>query len=129
MYRTKTDTLFAHLALHNPQPRPSCGYTRYKWPAIHRSNLQIAQFTSIAIAPQVPRGLDSERFWGGTQDNGTPRKSVNSQTWFDVDSGDGGQVAAKPEELVRLAGTKFRTVFGRRCPESREPGRVSGVPR
>jgi len=61
-----------------------------------RSNLQISQFTSIAIAPQVPRGLDSERFWGGTQDNGTPRKSVNSQTWFDVDSGDGGQVLVDP---------------------------------
>jgi hypothetical protein len=45
------------------------------------------------------------------------------------DSGDGGRVAAKPEELVRLAGTKFRTVFGRRCPEFGEPGRVSGVPR
>ena len=62
----------------------------------HRTNLQIGQFTSIATVPQVPAGPDSERFWGGTQDNGTLRKSVNSQTWFDVSSGDGGQVLVDP---------------------------------
>src|SRR5262249_47394884 len=39
----------------------------------------------------VPRGADSERFWGGTQDNGTLRKSSGSPTWFDTSSGDGGQ--------------------------------------
>jgi uncharacterized repeat protein (TIGR01451 family) len=58
----------------------------------HRTGLQISQFTSVATVPTVPRGLDSERFWGGTQDNGTLRKSVNSQSWFDVAGGDGGQV-------------------------------------
>ena len=35
-----------------------------------RSNLAITQFTSIATVPQIPA-----RFWGGTQDNGTLRKS------------------------------------------------------
>jgi uncharacterized repeat protein (TIGR01451 family) len=52
-----------------------------------RSNLAITQFTSIATVPQVPA-----RFWGGTQDNGTMRKSTASNSWFDVASGDGGQV-------------------------------------
>ena len=52
-----------------------------------RSNLAITQFTSIATVPQIPA-----RFWGGTQDNGTLRKSGGSNTWFDVASGDGGQV-------------------------------------
>ncbi len=52
-----------------------------------RSNLAITQFTSIATVPQIPA-----RFWGGTQDNGTLRKSGGSNTWFDVVGGDGGQV-------------------------------------
>jgi uncharacterized repeat protein (TIGR01451 family) len=61
------------------------------WQDINGRGLRIAQFTSIGTVPQVPPGADSERFWGGTQDNGTLRKSVNSQTWFDMSSGDGGQ--------------------------------------
>src|SRR5205823_5546613 len=59
---------------------------------VSRSGLRIAQFSSIGVAPQVAPGAESERFWGGTQDNGTLRKSVNSNTWFDTSSGDGGQV-------------------------------------
>jgi uncharacterized repeat protein (TIGR01451 family) len=62
----------------------------------HRTGLQISQFTSVATVPQVPVGAATERFWGGTQDNGTLRKSVNSATWFDVASGDGGQVLVDP---------------------------------
>jgi uncharacterized repeat protein (TIGR01451 family) len=60
----------------------------------HRTGLQISQFTSAATVPTalVAPGANSERYWGGTQDNGTLRKSVNSQTWFDTSSGDGGQV-------------------------------------
>ena len=56
-----------------------------------RTDLQISQFTSIATVPQIPA-----RFWGGTQDNGTLRKSGASQSWFDVASGDGGQVLVDP---------------------------------
>jgi uncharacterized repeat protein (TIGR01451 family) len=61
---------------------------------LHRTGLQISQFTSAGAVPTtlVPVGGATQRFWGGTQDNGTLRKSVNSQTWFDVASGDGGQV-------------------------------------
>jgi uncharacterized repeat protein (TIGR01451 family) len=61
---------------------------------IARSDLQIGQFTSIATVPQNP--LAGLRFWGGTQDNGTLRKSGGSQSWFDVASGDGGQVLVDP---------------------------------
>jgi uncharacterized repeat protein (TIGR01451 family) len=56
-----------------------------------RTGLQIGQFTSIANVPQVPG-----RFWGGTQDNGTLRKSTGSASWFDQYSGDGGQVLIDP---------------------------------
>ena len=61
---------------------------------LHRTGLHISQFTSIATVPAmtVSPGLQTQRFWGGTQDNGTLRKSVNSQSWFDMSSGDGGQV-------------------------------------
>jgi uncharacterized repeat protein (TIGR01451 family) len=57
-----------------------------------RTGLQITQFTSIGTVPQVAPGAATGRFWGGTQDNGTLRKSVNSATWFDSSGGDGGQV-------------------------------------
>ena len=50
----------------------------------------------MANVPQVPVGAATQRFWGGTQDNGTLRKSVNSATWFDVASGDGGQALVDP---------------------------------
>jgi uncharacterized repeat protein (TIGR01451 family) len=56
-----------------------------------RTGLQIAQFTSIANVPQIPG-----RFWGGTQDNGTMRRSTASDSWFDIPSGDGGQVLVDP---------------------------------
>ena len=65
-------------------PQPSTGVAS-------RSGLQIGQFTSIATVPTVPA-----RFWGGTQDNGTLRKSTASASWFDIPSGDGGQVLVDP---------------------------------
>lgn len=65
---------------------------------VARTNLAIAQFTSIATVPQIPpTAPGSGRFWGGTQDNGTLRKTGSSnQQWFDVASGDGGQVLVDP---------------------------------
>ena len=56
-----------------------------------RTGLQLGQFTSIATVPTVPA-----RFWGGTQDNGTLRKSTASNSWFDIPNGDGGQVLVDP---------------------------------
>ncbi|MCU1538270.1 MAG: hypothetical protein JWP82_2621 [Humibacillus sp.] len=54
---------------------------------IHSTGLAITQFTSIATVPKVPG-----QYWGGTQDNGTLRKSTVNSRWFDQASGDGGQV-------------------------------------
>jgi uncharacterized repeat protein (TIGR01451 family) len=54
---------------------------------IHSTGLAISQFTSIATVPNVPG-----QYWGGTQDNGTLRKSLANDRWFDQASGDGGQV-------------------------------------
>ena len=54
---------------------------------IHSTGLAIGQYSSIATVPNVPG-----QFWGGTQDNGTLRKSVANNRWFDQSSGDGGQV-------------------------------------
>lgn len=54
---------------------------------VKSSNLAITQFTSIATVPNIPG-----QFWGGTQDNGTLRKSLTNGRWFDQASGDGGQV-------------------------------------
>jgi len=54
---------------------------------VHSTGLAITQFSSIATVPKVPG-----QYWGGTQDNGTLRKSLANQRWFDQASGDGGQV-------------------------------------
>ena len=65
-----------------------------------RTDLQITQFTSIANVPTLPA-----RFWGGTQDNGTPRKSTLSASWFDIPSGDGGQARVDPTSDPYVYGT------------------------
>jgi len=68
-----------------------------------RSGLQIAQFTSIANNPTVPG-----RVYGGTQDNGTQRKSTANSTWFDVPGGDGGQVLVDPTDARYVYGTYYQ---------------------
>ena len=69
---------------------------------IHRTHLNITQFTSIANVPTIPA-----RVWGGTQDNGTLRKSAASNSWFDVESGDGGQVIVDPTDANFVYGNYF----------------------
>jgi uncharacterized repeat protein (TIGR01451 family) len=69
---------------------------------LNGGGLQITQFTSIATNPNHP-----VRFWGGSQDNGTERKSATSQFWFDVASGDGGQVLVDPTNFNYVYGTYF----------------------
>jgi uncharacterized repeat protein (TIGR01451 family) len=54
---------------------------------VRSTGLAIAQFSSIATVPKV-----AGQYWGGTQDNGTLRKSAVNSRWFDQASGDGGQV-------------------------------------
>ena len=73
----------------------------------HRTGLDLTQYTSIATDPLTPAGFATRRFWGGTQDNGTQRKSVNSQTWFDVAGGDGGQVLVDPTNPNFVYGTYY----------------------
>jgi uncharacterized repeat protein (TIGR01451 family) len=68
----------------------------------HRTGLRITQFTSIANVPTVPN-----RVFGGTQDNGTLRKSTASASWFDVESGDGGQVLVDPTDANFVYGNYF----------------------
>ncbi len=69
---------------------------------LHRTGLAITQFTSIANVPTIPG-----RVWGGTQDNGTLRKSAASNSWFDVESGDGGQVIVDPTDANFVYGNYF----------------------
>jgi uncharacterized repeat protein (TIGR01451 family) len=79
---------------------------------IHSTGLTITQFTSIATVPQAPGQL-----WGGTQDNGTLRKSLSNGRWFDQSSGDGGQVivdqsTVNPNNPTGAAAYVFGSYFG-----------------
>lgn len=76
---------------------------------IHRTGLQITQFTSIGTNPSFPDvgGGPGARIWGGSQDNGTERKSATSNTWFDLAGGDGGQVLVDPTDFSFVYGTYF----------------------
>ncbi|MFN8595110.1 MAG: hypothetical protein U0559_02880, partial [Anaerolineae bacterium] len=69
---------------------------------ISRSGLALGQFGSIAANPAV-----ANRFYGGLQDNGTQRKATTSNTWFDVASGDGGQVLLDPTDANYMYGTYY----------------------
>lgn len=68
----------------------------------HQTGLEITQFTSIANNPTLPG-----RVWGGTQDNGTLRKSTAGAWWFDVESGDGGQVLVDPTDFHYVYGNYY----------------------
>jgi len=74
---------------------------------IHSTNLAITQFTSMATVPNVPG-----QYWGGTQDNGTLRKSVANNRWFDQASGDGGQVIVDQTTVNPINPTVPAYVFG-----------------
>ena len=74
---------------------------------IHATGLAITQFTSMATVPNVPG-----QYWGGTQDNGTLRKSLANGRWFDQASGDGGQVIVDQSTVNQLNPTVPAFVFG-----------------
>src|SRR3954451_18857586 len=63
------------------------------WDDLNAGGLTLGQFSSIATTPNFP---DQARLWGGTQDNGTMRKSAASNQWFDMTSGDGGPGVGPP---------------------------------
>jgi uncharacterized repeat protein (TIGR01451 family) len=67
---------------------------------LSRTGLQISEFSSIGSNPTL-----GPRLYGGLQDNGTLRKSSGSQTWFDIASGDGGQVLVDPTDPNYIYGT------------------------
>ncbi len=52
------------------------------------SNLAISQLYNIVVHPNFP-----ERMLGGTQDNGTPERTGASNTWPQLQAGDGGYSA------------------------------------
>jgi uncharacterized repeat protein (TIGR01451 family) len=60
------------------------------WTDLNRS-LATQTFTSIATNPTVPSNV-----WGGSQDNGTEHTFGTTSLWFDLYSGDGGQVMVSP---------------------------------
>ena len=66
------------------------------------TGLQISQFSSFGTNPTRPT-----RFWGGTQDNGTLRHFNASNAYFDVSSGDGGQVLVDPTDWQYVYGNYF----------------------
>ena len=69
---------------------------------VHATGLRITQFTSMATVPTTPG-----QYWGGTQDNGTQRKSIANARWFDQPSGDGGQVLVDPTNGGYVFGSYF----------------------
>lgn len=74
---------------------------------VHSTGLAITQFTSVATVPAVPG-----QYWGGTQDNGTLRKSLANARWFDQASGDGGQVIVDQTTANRFSTSFPAYVFG-----------------
>ncbi|HVD48179.1 MAG TPA: hypothetical protein VNG70_12935 [Candidatus Limnocylindria bacterium] len=72
------------------------------WQDMNVGGLQITQFTSIATNP-----TRQVRIWGGSQDNGTERKAAATTQWFDLASGDGGQVLVDPTDSTHIYGTYF----------------------
>ena len=81
---------------------------------IHSTGLSITQFVSLQTVPNIPG-----QYWGGTQDNGTMRKSLANGRWFDQGNGDGGQVIVdqttpntlNPTVPAYVFGTYFDTLF------------------
>jgi uncharacterized repeat protein (TIGR01451 family) len=74
---------------------------------IHSTGLAIAQYSSMATVPNIPG-----QYWGGTQDNGTLRKSLANGRWFDQASGDGGQVIVDQTTPNQVNPTVPAYVFG-----------------
>ena len=77
------------------------------WQDLNRS-LSTTTFTSIATNPQTPSYV-----WGGSQDNGTEHTfgtdlgSTQALSWFDLFSGDGGQVMVDPTDSSYIYGTYY----------------------
>jgi uncharacterized repeat protein (TIGR01451 family) len=64
--------------------------------------LSTQTFTSIATNPTNPSFV-----WGGSQDNGTEHTFGSASSWYDLFSGDGGQVLVDPNDSNYVYGTYF----------------------
>ena len=85
------------------RPSRSDALNTNTWEELNSAGLAIAQFSSIATNPTFPG-----RLWGGTQDNGTQQQFVpGDPTWYDMTSGDGGQVLVDPTDYHYVYGTFF----------------------
>ena len=60
------------------------------WRSLNAS-LSLVTFRSVAIHPNNPT-----LSFGGTQDNGTQRRSNGSEAWTEIITGDGGQIVFNP---------------------------------
>ncbi|MGB8650171.1 MAG: hypothetical protein WCD35_05865 [Mycobacteriales bacterium] len=81
--------------------QPGATLDKADWQNLNKG-LQITQFTSIATTPSAPGQL-----WGGAQDNGTQLTFGTSPTWYDIGSGDGGQVLVDPSNDRYVYGTHY----------------------
>jgi uncharacterized repeat protein (TIGR01451 family) len=71
------------------------------WTDLNRT-LSTQTFTSIATNPTNPAFV-----WGGSQDNGTEHTFGSTSSWYDLFSGDGGQVLVDPEDSNYVYGTYY----------------------
>ncbi|HZC26176.1 MAG TPA: hypothetical protein VE287_04080, partial [Actinopolymorphaceae bacterium] len=72
------------------------------WQNLNGGGLAIAQLSSIATNP-----TDPGHWWGGTQDNGTEEGFPGDPGWYDVTSGDGGQVLVDPTDSNYVYGEYY----------------------
>ena len=84
---------------------------------IHSTGLTITQFVSMQTVPLVPG-----QYWGGTQDNGTLRKSMANNRWFDQASGDGGLRDRRPVDAERRQPDRARPTCSAPTSTSRRTG-------
>jgi uncharacterized repeat protein (TIGR01451 family) len=66
------------------------------------ATLSTTTFTSIATNPTQPSWV-----WGGSQDNGTEHTFGSPTSWYDLYSGDGGQVLVDPTDFNYVYGTYY----------------------
>jgi uncharacterized repeat protein (TIGR01451 family) len=76
-----------------------------QWNNLNNGGLSIAQFDSIDFA-NAAQGDDTV-FWGGTQDNGTQARFFGDSRWYDMTSGDGGQVVVDHSNDNFVFGTYY----------------------
>jgi uncharacterized repeat protein (TIGR01451 family) len=83
------------------RPNASDPISAADWQDLNAS-LSTTTFTSIATNPTQPSWV-----WGGSQDNGTEHTFGKTTNWYDLYSGDGGQVLVDPTDYNYVYGTYY----------------------